>query len=142
MANRSDFQTVILVGALTLLVGAAGLYLGFNTNRAPRAKGGTAVPKVPDVGPIVYEMRSVRSDPDRVRFEWRDVDGARAYRVTVMSAADESLFASPEITTTNWTIPSDLRSALAARTVYHWKVTVFGPGESLKSSDPSAFATQ
>ena len=143
MANRSDFQTVILVGALTLLVGAAGLYLGFNTNRAPRAKGGgAAVPKVPDVGPIVYEMRSVRSDPDRVRFEWRDVDGASGYRVTVMSAADESLFASPEITTTNWTIPSDLRSNLAPKTVYHWKVTVLGPGESLKFSDPSAFATQ
>ena len=143
MANRSDFQTVLLVGALTLLVGGAGLYLGFNTNRAPRPKGGgTAVPNVPDVGPIVYEMRSVRSDPDRVRFEWRDVDGASGYRVTVLSAADESLFTSPEITTTNWTIPSDLRSNLAPKTVYHWRVTVFGPGESLKFSDPSAFATQ
>ena len=142
MANRSDFQAVLLVGALTLLVGGAGLYLGFNTNRAPRAKGGTAVPRVPDIGPIVYEMRSVRSDPDRVRFEWRDVDGATRYRVTVLSAADESLFTSPEITTTNWTIPSHLRSGLAPRTVYHWKVTVLVADGSTKSSEPSAFATQ
>lgn len=142
MANRSDFQTVLLVGALTLLVGGAGLYLGFNTKRAPRAKGGKEVPHVPDIGPIVYEMRSVRSEPDRVRFEWRDVDGASGYRVTVMSAADESLFTSPEITTTNWTIPSDFRSSLAPQTVYHWKVTVLAAGGSPKSSEPSAFATQ
>ena len=142
MANRSDFQTVMLVGALTLLVAIAGLYLGFNTNRAPRAKGGTEVPRVPDTGPIVYEMRSVRSDPDRVRFEWRDVGGASGYRVTVMTAADESLFASPVITTTNWTIPPELRSGLSPQSVYHWKVTVFGPGELIKASEPSAFATQ
>jgi len=142
MANRSDFQTVMLVGALTLLVGIAGLYLGFNTNRAPRAKGGTEVPRVPDTGPIVYEMRSVRSDPDRVRFEWREVGGASGYRVTVMTAVDESLFTSPVITTTNWTIPTELRSGLSAQTVYHWKVTVLGPGESVKASEPSAFATQ
>jgi len=141
MANRSDFQTVMLVGALTLLVGVAGLYLGFNTNRTPRAKGGTVVPKVPDTGPIVYEMRSVRSEPDRVRFEWRDVDGAMGYRVTVMSATDDSLFTSPEITTTNWTIPSDLRTRLAAGSVYHWRVTVLSPGGT-KFSEPSAFATQ
>jgi hypothetical protein len=143
MANRSDFQTVLLVGALTLLVGGAGLYLGFNTSRTPRAKGGTPVPHVPDTGPIVYEMRSVRSDPDRVRLEWREIEGARAYRVTVMSAEDESLFASPELTTTNWTIPSDLRTGLGSGNIYHWKVTVLGgPGEPVRASEPSVFATQ
>jgi len=142
MANRSDFQTVMLVGGLTLLVGVAGLYLGFNTNRAPRAKGGTEAPRVPDVGPIIYEMRSVRSDPDRVRFEWRDIAGASGYRVTVMTATDEKLFESPVITTTNWTIPTEFRSSLSPQSVYHWKVTVLGPGESEKSSEPSAFATQ
>lgn len=142
MANRRDFQAVLLVGALTLLVGGAGLYLGFNTNRAPRAKTGEPVPKVPDTGPIVYEMRSVRSDPDRVRFEWRNVAGVDAYRVTVMSAEDESLFASPEITTTNWTIPTELRSSLAPQSVYHWKVTALGPGKMVRMSEPSAFATQ
>jgi hypothetical protein len=141
MANRSDFQTVILVGALTLLVGGAGLYLGFNAGRAPRSSG-PAVPKVPDTGPIVYEMRSVRSDPDRVRFEWRAIDGAEGYRVAVMTAQDEPIFESPMLTTNSWTIPPAWRSSLTPRTVYHWRLTVLLPKGEPRVSEPAAFATQ
>ena len=140
MANRKEAATLMVVGALTLLVAGTGLYLGFRTPTGPRA--GTPVPKQPDQGPILFEMRSVRSEPDRVRLEWKEIPRARGYRVTVMTAADESLFTSPVLSTTAWTIPPDLRTRLAKATVYHWKIEADLPDGHPKISEPGAFATQ
>jgi hypothetical protein len=140
MANHRDLKAVLFVGVMTLIVAGAGIYLGFE---APtRARSGPPVPKAPDHGPILYEMRAVRSNPDRVRLEWRDVAGASGYRVTVMTAADESLFTSPVLLTTVWTIPPDLRTHLGSQTAYHWKLTASFPDGSMRVSDPGAFATQ
>ena len=140
MANRREFGTVIVVGILAMLVASVGLYLGFHSDRLkPRFP---PPPVQPDQGPIVYEMRSMRSDPDRVRFEWREVAGAAAYRVTVLTAADDSLFTSPEIRTTYWTIPPGQRGALASGRVYHWRLTIRFPDRAPAVSDPAAFATQ
>ena len=140
MANRREYRTVFVVGALALAVAGVGLYLGFHSNRLTPEL--SSMPLRPDEGPIVYEMRSVRSDPDRVRFEWREVPGSAGYRVTVMSASDDSLFTSPEIHTSYWTIPPGQRGRLAARTVYHWRLTVRFPARAPAVSDPAAFATQ
>ena len=140
MANHREARSVLVIGILTLVVAGAGLYLGF---RPPRASStGQEVPKVPDQGPIVYEMRSVRSDPDRVRLEWRDVGGANGYRVTIMSAEDDSLFTSPVLSTTAWVIPPELRPRLQRQTVYHWKLAVLFPDGEERMSEPAAFATQ
>lgn len=140
MANQRNLMAVVVVGALTLLVGGAGLYLGFASGRSPQH--GPPVPKQPDYGPILFDMRSLRSDPDRVRFEWARFDDATAYRITVLSASDDSLFASPTLQSNSWVIPSDLSAKLAAQTVYHWRVTVFSKNGAQRSSDPAAFATQ
>jgi hypothetical protein len=140
MANHRNATAVLVIGALTLIVGSAGLYLGFKYGRGPQT--GPAVPKQPDRGPILYEMRSIRSEPDRVRFEWAEIKGAKGYRITVLSPSDDSLFTSPNLTTTAWVIPPDLRSRLAPQSVYHWKVTVMLDGGETRASDPAAFATQ
>ena len=140
MANRSDLRTVFVVGALALVVASAGLYLGFHSNRL--TVGSPSQAPQPDQGPIVYQMRSVRSDPNRVRFEWREVPGAAGYRVTVLTASDDSLFAGPEIRTPYWTIPPGQRGLLAPQTVYHWRLTVRFPDRAPAVSDPAAFATQ
>jgi len=140
MANRKEAVTLVVVGALTLLVAGTGLYLGFRTPSGPRA--GIPVPKQPDQGPILFEMRSVRSEPDRVRLEWKEIPRARSYRITVMTAADESLFTSPTLSTTAWTIPPEMRPRLAKATVYHWKVQADLPDGAPMTSDPGAFATQ
>src|SRR5512138_1150769 len=112
MANRREAMGIVWIALLTRLVAGVGLYLGFRSPARPGASG-PPVPQVPDQGPIIYEMRSVRSDPDRVRLEWRDVPGAASYRVTLMSAEDESLLVSPAIATTAWTLPPEVRSKLA-----------------------------
>src|SRR5512138_3718481 len=122
MANRREAMGIVWIALLTRLVAGVGLYLGFRNPARPGA-GGPPVPKVPDQGPIIYEMRSVRSDPDRVRLEWRDVPGAANYLITLMSAADESLLVSPRIATTAWTLPPEIRSQLTPQTVYHWRLT-------------------
>lgn len=139
MANQRNVMAVLVVGALTLLVGGAGLYLGFASGRSPQH--GPAVPKQPDTGPILFDMRSLRSDPDRIRFEWARFDDATAYRVTVLTASDDSLFTSPTLQSNAWVIPTDSRRKLAPQAVYHWKVTVFSKSGA-RSSDPAAFATQ
>jgi len=139
MANRKDLRTLLIVGALSLLVAIAGLYLGFNSNRRAAAP---PLPSVPETGPIVYGMRSVVSDPGRVRLEWREVSGAGAYEVTLMTASDDSLFTSPAIQTTAWTIPPELRSRLQPQTVYHWRLAVIYPDGRQEISEPAAFATQ
>lgn len=139
MANHRETRSVLIIGVLTLVVAGAGLYLGF---QPPRPSTGEEVPKVPDQGPILYEMRSVRSDPDRVRLEWRDVEGANGYRVTILSATDDSLFTSPVLSTTTWVISPELRPLLQPQTVYHWKLTVHFPNGELRASEPAAFATQ
>jgi hypothetical protein len=140
MANNREARSVLIIGALTLVVAGTGLYLGFQPPRASSI--GQEVPKAPDQGPIIYEMRSVRSEPDLVRLEWRDVEGASGYRVTIMSAEDDSLFASPVLSTTVWAIPPELRPQLQRQTVYHWKLAVlFSQGEE-RISEPAAFATQ
>src|SRR5687767_8930323 len=138
MANYREARSVLIIGVLTLVVLATGLYLGFQPPRAA----GTGEPKVPDQGPILYEMRSVRSDPDRIRLEWRDVEGAGGYRVVFLSAEDDSLFSSPVLSTTTWVIPHELRPLLTPQTVYHWKLTVLMPDGREQSSEPAAFATQ
>ncbi len=140
MANRSELRAVLVVGALALAVASAGLYLGFHSPRlAPRP---SPAPQEPDKGPILYEMRSVRSDPNRVRFEWREVPGASGYHVTVLTASDDSIFAGPETRTPYWTIPPGQRGLLAPHTVYHWRLTVRFPDRVPALSDLAAFATQ
>lgn len=139
MANHREARSVLIIGILTLTVAGTGLYLGF---QPPRRSIGEEVPKVPDQGPILYEMRSVRSDPDRIRLEWRDVEGANGYRVTILSAEDDSLFTSPVLSTTTWVISAELRPLLQPQTVYHWKLTVLFPDGKTRSSEPAAFATQ
>ena len=139
MANHREARSVLIIGVLTLVVAGTGLYLGF---RPPKASTGGEVPKVPDQGPILYEMRSVRSDPDRVLLEWRDVGGASGYRVTIMSAEDDSLFTSPVLSTTTWVIPAEMRAILQPQTVYHWTLTVMFPDGEHRTSEPAAFATQ
>ena len=140
MANRKEASTLLLVGALTLLVAGTGLYLGFRAPSGTRA--GIPVPKQPDQGPILFEMRSIRSDPDRVRLEWKEIPRATGYRITVMSVTDDPLFVSPALTTTAWTIPPELRARLNSSTTYHWKVQAdFASGAPLLS-EPGAFATQ
>lgn len=140
MANQRNLIAVLVVAALTLLVGGAGLYLGFASGRNPQA--GPPVPKQPDYGPILFDMRSIRSEPDRIRFEWARFSDAKGYRITVLSASDESLFTSPTIPANAWVIPPELRSRLAAQTVYHWKVTVYSGKGGSRVSDPAPFATQ
>jgi len=139
MANQRNLWAVVIVGALTLLVGGAGLYLGFAASRGPQS--GPPVPKQPDYGPILFDMRSLRSEPDRVRFEWARFEDATEYRVVVLTASDDSLFGSPALTSNSWVIPTDLRAKLAKQTVYHWKVRVISQS-GVRTSDPAAFATQ
>jgi hypothetical protein len=141
MANRRDAMGIVWIAILTMVVAGVGLYLGFHNPARPGA-GGPPVPKVPDQGPIIYEMRSVRSDPDRVRLEWRDVPGALGYSVTLMSATDESLFVSPSLSEPAWNLPPEIRSKLTPQTVYHWRLTVDLAGGHNERSEPAAFATQ
>jgi hypothetical protein len=139
MANRREVGSILAIAGFTLLTACSGLYLGFV---APRAMPhGKPVAHVPDQGPVVYEMHSIVSKPNRVRLEWRDVPGATGYRITVMSAQDESLFVSPRLPRNSWVIPSHAGSRFESQTVYHWKVTVFRP-EGVEVSEASAFATQ
>ena len=140
MANRRDLTSLLVVGALAVIVSGVGLVLGFHSNRlVPHP---AAAPRVPDRGPILYDMRSMISEPDRVRLAWREVEGAAGYRVTVLSAADESLFTSPGIRTPYWTIPADLRSRLAAQTTYHWRLRVEFENRPPAISGIASFATQ
>ncbi|HYQ96334.1 MAG TPA: hypothetical protein VER38_04935 [Candidatus Eisenbacteria bacterium] len=139
MANRRDLGTVIAIAGFTLLTACSGLYLGFV---APRAMPhGKPIPRVPEQGPVVYRMQSIYSKPNRVRLEWREMPGAIGYRVTVLSADDESLFVSPRLPRNSWVIASKGDFHLARQTVYHWKVTVLFPERS-ETSDPAGFATQ
>ena len=140
MANRRDLASLIVIGALTVIVSAVGLVLGFHSNRL--APPPMTAPRVPDRGPILYEMRSMISDPDRVRLAWRDVDGATGYRVTILSAEDESLFTSPVIRSPYWTMPADLRARLAPQTAYHWRLTVEFKARPPAESETASFATQ
>lgn len=140
MANQRNIMAVLVVGALTLLVGGAGLYLGFASDRTPRS--GPPIPKQPDYGPILFEMRSLRSEPDRIRLEWARFPDAAGYRVTVLTASDDSLFASPTLVTNAWVLPSELTARLEGQSVYHWRVAVIGIDGSSRVSDPAAFATQ
>ena len=139
MANRSQLGPVLAIGAFTLLTAVSGLYLGFVSPR--RTTHYKPAPIQPDQGPILYDMHSMVSDPDRVRLDWRDVPGATGYRITVMTSADDSLFTSPPLTRNSWVIPKDRAHPLKRHTVYHWKVTVARP-DTTEVSDPSAFATQ
>jgi hypothetical protein len=141
MANRRDAMGIVWIAMLTMVVAGVGLYLGFHNPARPGA-GGKPVPKVPDQGPIIYEMRSLRSDPDRVRLEWRDVPGALGYTVTLMNATDESLFVSPSLNEPAWTLPPEIRNKLTPQTVYHWRLRVDLPGGHTERSEPAAFATQ
>jgi len=140
MANRRDATTLIVVALLALVVGGVGLWLGF---RPPRPReNGPPVPKPPDQGPIVYEMTSIFSEPNRIQLHWRDVPGAEAYRVTLLSAADDSLFASDSLKTAVWTIPEAMRNRLAGQTAYHWRLTVYFADRPAAQSEAASFATQ
>jgi len=140
VANRRGAWSLITIAGLTLLTACGGFYLGFIAPRsAPRGK---PIPLAPERGPILYQMRSVVSEPNRVRLEWRDVPGASHYQIKVMGADDDSLFVSPELRLNAWTIPANLSSRLAKQTVYHWQLTVGFPNASPQYSDTAAFATQ
>ena len=140
MANRRDATTVLVVALLALIVGGVGLWLGF---RPPRpVETGPPVPKQPDQGPIIYEMSSIFSEPDRIQLAWRAIDGASAYRVLLMTAADDSLFVSDSLKTNAWTLPLELRSKLAPQTAYHWRLTVYFPDKPAVHSEAASFATQ
>src|SRR5262245_37442500 len=65
MANQRNAVALILIGSFALLVGGAGLYLGFKSDQTPYYHG-PPVPKVPDHGPFLYSMRSIWSEPNRV----------------------------------------------------------------------------
>jgi hypothetical protein len=140
MANRRDFTTLFVVALLALVVGGLGLWLGFQPPR-PREKG-PPVPKPPDRGPIVYDMNSIFSEPNRIQLHWRDVPEAEAYRVTLMTAADDSLFASDSLKQNAWTIPDALRGRLAGKTTYHWRLTVYFPDRPPAVSEAAALGTQ
>lgn len=140
MANRRDITTLLVVALLALVVGGAGLWLGFRP--PPPRESGPAVPKQPDIGPIVYEMTSIFSEPNRVQLRWREVPDAAAYHVTVMSAADDSLFASDSLDTNVWTIPDPLAARLEPQTAYHWRLTVLFKDRAPSQSDVASFATQ
>lgn len=140
MANGRDLKALLWIGIATMVIGGVGLYLGFRAG--PGQNHGPPVPTPPDRGPIVYNLRSIRSDPNRVQLLWSPVAGAQGYEVTVMSAADESLFTSPPIRTTMWTIPPDLASRLSPQTAYHWRLTVRLDGGRVDRSEPAAFATE
>jgi hypothetical protein len=140
MANRRDATTLIVVALLALVVGGVGLWLGF---RPPSpSQRGRPVPKAPDIGPIIYEMTSIFSEPNRVLLRWREVPGAAAYRVTVMSASDDSLFASDSLKTNTWTISDPHRRRLKRQTSYHWRLTVLFPDRPTARSEVATFATQ
>jgi len=139
MANRRDLGTVVAIAGFTLLTAVSGLYLGFVAPHAmPQGK---RMPLPPDQGAILYEMHSMYSKPDRVRLEWRDVKGAVAYQITVMTPADRPLFVSPRLPRNSWVIPHERAYPLSKQTAYHWTVTVFLPERS-EISEPAAFATQ
>lgn len=140
MATRRETWSLIAIAGFTLLTACSGLYIGFVSPR-PGA-GGKPVAPVPDQGPILYAMRSVVSQPNRVRLEWREVPGASGYRIRIMSADDDSLFVSPDLKLNVWTIPRDLASRLTNQTVYHWQLTVRFANAPPQVSDPAAFATQ
>ncbi len=140
MANRKDAQALVVVGLLSVIVAGGGLYLGFHSTRRPTPP--PPLPVVPEHGPILYEMRSIRSEPDRVRLEWRNVDGASGYLVTLMSAEDESLLTSPTLPTNAWTIPPETSGLLKPQTVYHWRLTVLYPDDAPTVSEAASFATQ
>jgi hypothetical protein len=140
MANRRDATTVLVVALLALLVGGVGLWLGFRP--PPPIEKGPPVPKQPDIGPILYDMTSIFSEPNRIQLGWRVVENASGYRVTLMTAADDSLFASDSLTTNAWTIPPALRDKLAPQTGYHWRLTVYFPDAPPAQSEPASFATQ
>jgi len=140
MANRKDVWAVLGIGGITLAIVVVGLYWGFMAGRpAPHGK---ALPLVPDQGPIIYDMHSVFSPPARVRLVWREIPGARNYRITILSAEDDSLFSSPEMTVNSWTLPPELRSRLKPQSVYHWQLLVSRADGSVERSDAAAFATQ
>ena len=140
MANRRDAATLIVVGLLALVVGGVGLWLGFRP-AGPREHG-KPVPKPPDLGPIVYDMASIFSEPNRIQLRWHDVPNAAAYRVTLMTASDDSLFASDSLKTNTWTLPPALRGRLAPKTAYHWRLTVYFPDRPPALSEAASFATQ
>jgi hypothetical protein len=140
MANRRDATTVLTVALLALLVGGVGLWLGFRP--AQPVENGPPVAKVPDQGPIIYQMSSMFSEPDRIQLGWREIEGASAYRVLVMTATDDSLFSSDSLPTNVWTIPPALRTKLSPQTGYHWRLTVLFPDRPAAYSDIASFATQ
>jgi len=139
MANRRDLGTVVAIAGFTLLTAVSGLYLGFV---APRATPyGKRMPLPPDQGAILYDMHSTYSKPGRVRLEWRDVKGALAYQITVMTPEDQPLFVSPRLPRNSWVIPHESAYPLSKQTIYHWKLTVFLPDRT-ETSEPAAFGMQ
>lgn len=140
MANRREIRSLVVVGALALLVGSVGLFLGFHSNRLTLHP--SKYPLAPPNGPIVYKMHSIRSDPGRVRFEWAPVQGATFYHVTVFTAAGDSLFTGPDITRPYWTVTPRYAGYLKAQTTYHWRLTIRMVDGTRKVSDPASFATE
>ena len=59
-------------------------------------------------------------------FDWREIDGATSYRVTLTSVDDTVLW-SGTASRPPLALPAEIREALEARVVYFWRVEAFDP---------------
>jgi hypothetical protein len=65
----------------------------------------------------------------RPTFHWQPLDGASAYVVNIYDSSFSKVATSPQLSATQWTIPSSLRHGIA----YLWQVTALKDGKEIKS---------
>jgi hypothetical protein len=64
----------------------------------------------------------------RPTFHWQPLDGASAYVVNIYDSSFSKVVTSPQLSTTQWTSASSLRSG-----IYLWQVTALKEGKEIKS---------